>query len=176
MLLALLCYASRDVSLARSPGSYAMLNRDFACHPEGPENAFFIRIWAAKRVPRFFPGSVCATLSCARQDRAQHLNIGDGPKNLRLSSVPALGGVVPGEETVVFGQTFGPPPLLEAVTSKTKKAVLDICPISPTKQESDDGDISCARCFCVLPGFWRAGRPARYACLLLLGMLRETRG
>ena len=51
-------------------------------------------------------------------------------------SVPALAGPAPGEETVDFRPTSGPPSLLGRETAKTKKATRHISPISPTKQES----------------------------------------
>ena len=68
--------------------------------------------------------------SCARQDRAQLLNIGVGAA-FSPGADPVLGGCAPGAETADFGRTFLQPPLLVGAIRENKKT-LDICPISPT--------------------------------------------
>ena len=87
---------------------------------------------------------------------------------------PVLAGVAPGSKIVDFRPTSGPPSLLVAVVLKTKKRHPDICPISPTKQEPTDGEVSCPAIFHRLrrfPGEFRT--PDMLACfaLALLAML-----
>ena len=106
-----------------------------------PRRIFFLP--SSHGPPTDPPSPTPAALNPVR-GRAEHsLKLkGTGRRSIG-PSVPVLAGPAPGEETVDFRPTSGPPSLLGGETAKTKKGPRHISPISSTKQEPIETEVSC---------------------------------
>ena len=124
----LLCYASAVLDRPES-----MLMHAFQAHPrcaQTPEG------YARTREPAF-----ARILSCARHVRSTAFKYRGRTEKGGGASDPVLGGVAPGEETVVFRPTSGQPSLLEGEFQIPGKSSRHISPISPTWQESIETEV-----------------------------------